>query len=350
MGKKNKKRLNGVGAAKGGRQTAPLLDDFSAGSQTGQPPKNEAKPAPAQTRSQRQQSQAATGQSSGVATTAAQSGVWDALRATGKKGILTTVLVLILLIYVIWGLLVYSAGPGTGSPKSLPALYSYFPSASVVLQSNNEAYVTWKAAIVALAIGVVALVVMAISSRLRNRIALIVVGITTVLLAAWALPQYDRWHTSYGDYVQRYKTLKRYSVKQAQISQQQNGQNATAEEDLRAQALQQVILFRYSEQLATKQDVKISDADVEKSYQDYVKKAGGEATLERQLKDYLGWTTAEYKQELRQQMLQQKLNEKLQYVYKGEADAAKQDLKTTKVKSYVKGLVWDAKLRNVQVK
>lgn len=350
MGKKNKKRLNDVSAAKVGRQTAPLLDDFSAGSQVSQPPKNDAKSAPVQARSQRQQSQAATGQSSGAATPAAQSGVWDALRATGKKGILTTVLVLILIVYVVWGLVVYSGGPGTGSPKSLPAWYSYFPSSSVVLQGNSEAYATWKAAMIAAMIGVIALIAMSISSRLRNRIALIVVGITTVLLAAWALPQYDRWHTSYEDYVLRYNTLKRYSAKQAQISQQQNSQNTTAEEDLRAQALQQVILFRYSEQLAAKQGVKISEADVEKSYQDYVKKAGGETTLEKQLKDYLGWTIPVYKQELRQQMLQQKLNEKLQYVYKGEADAVKQDLKTTKVKIYVHGLEWDAKLRNVQVK
>lgn len=271
-----------------------------------------------------------------------------AIKATGKKGILTTVLVLIVVVYLIWGLMAYSAGPGSGAPKAVPAAFGYFPSASVVLQGNDEAFATWKAGLAALFIGVIALVVMGLSSRLRHKVALPVVALATVVLAVWILPQADHWYTGYNEYVARYSTLKRYNAKQAQAAEQQNS-TATTEESLRAQSLQQVIIFRYSEQLAAKHKVTITDADVNKAYKEYATKAGGEAEIQKQLKEYLGWTVAEYKTELRQQLLQEKLNEKLQFVYKGEADAAKQDLKTTKVKSYVQGLEWDAKLRNIQV-
>lgn len=317
------------------RQTAPVVSDY-------QPPARQqaapARPTPPDSKPKP------------IATPATAPSLIDAIKATGKKGILTTVLVLIVVVYLVWGLMAYSTGPGSGAPKAVPAAFSYFPSASVVLQGNDEAFATWKAARVALIVGVVALIVMGISPRVRNRIALLVVAIATVALSFFVIGQADKWYTGYNDYVARYNALKRYNAKQAQITQQQNNTNATREEDLRAQALQQVVVFRYSEQLAAKEGVNVTDEDIEKSYKGYVDKAGGEATLKKQLADYLGWTVGEYKTELRQQMLQEKLNEKLQVVYKGEADAAKQDLKTTKVKSYVQGLEWDSKLRNIQVK
>lgn len=304
------------------RKTAPVVDGFGSAPQQAVP----------------------------AAGTSAAPSLWEAFKATGKKGILTTVLVLIVAGYAIGGLMAYSAGPGSGAPKAVPMLYSWLPSASVVLQGNKGAFATWRAALILAFIGLVVFMTMVLVRRFRNRVVLIVVGITTVLLTGWAWPQTDKWYIGYNDYVARYNALSRYSAKQTQPTQQNNQQSATTEEDLRAQALQQVVVFRYSEQLAAKQGVKVTNADVEKSYQGYVKRVGGEATLKKQLKEYLGWTVDEYKHELRSQLLQERLNAKLAGVYKGEADAAKQDLKTTKVKSYVYGLEWSPKLRNIQVK
>lgn len=275
--------------------------------------------------------------------------VWSTLKATGKRGAVTATVIIALAIYIIWGLITYAAGPGTGSPKALPAVFGWIPSASVVVPGSEGGFKAWQMITVVAFIGLLSVVILWLSGRWKRwRPVFIGLAVITVLAGLVSAAQVPKWFISYNAYADRYGSLARYNLKQAQTALQ--GAKAPAENQTRAQALQQVVLFRYTERMADKYGIKVSEADVKQKYDEYVTRSGGESTLKKQLKDYLGWDVEEYKQELRQQLMQNKLNEKLSSVYKGEADAGKQDLKNTKVSSYVKGLTWDSKLRNIQAK
>ena len=275
--------------------------------------------------------------------------VWGALRATGKRGLLTAIVIGLVVVYAIWGVITYAAGPGTGNPKALPAIFGWMPSASVVVPGAQGGFKVWQIITGVVILGLVVLVALWLSGRYKKwRIAFIAVAVITVLAFGFSATQAGKWFISYNAYADRYSSLARYNVKQAQTALQ--GATAPAENETRAQALQQLIQFRYTERMAIKHGLEVTEADVKKQYDEYVTRSGGENTLKKQLKDYLGWSVDDYKQELKQQLLQERLNKKLSSVYKGEADAGRQDLKKTKVHSYVKGLVWKSKLSNIQVK
>lgn len=272
-----------------------------------------------------------------------------ALRATGPKGLIIALVAVLLVIYVIWGIIVYNAGPGTGDAHNVPGLFAWIPAASVVIPGKGGAYLLWKIGLLLGLVGVPVTAYLLLNRgwKQRRKITLALAALTLILLM-WAAPQTAKWNVSYNSYVRRHDSLLRFQAKQAQLTGQLPQAGAQNDDQTRAQALQQEIQARYYAQEASKYNVTVKDKDVAGLYQQNVANSGGEATLKKQLADYLGWTVADYKRDIHQRLVQDGLNQKLAKVYKGEADAANQELKATKVHAYVHGLKWDAKLHNVQ--
>ena len=247
---------------------------------------------------------------------------------------------LVLFIYIVAGVVVYALGPGSGNPIHLPFLYGYLPSASLILAGKQGAYVVWLITLLLGLTGLILFVAGQFSRRWRDSDLRGALGLIGILALLWAVLTAGHWFIPYNTFSARYDSLLRYQGKQ--LSGQQTP------DELKTQALQQVITQRYIAQEAAKYKVKVSDQDIDKAYQQSVGKAGGEGALKKQLNDYLGWSVDDYKADLKLKMQQDKLDQKLKTIYKGEADAYRKELYKSKVRSYVHGLNWHGDTHNIQ--
>jgi parvulin-like peptidyl-prolyl isomerase len=122
------------------------------------------------------------------------------------------------------------------------------------------------------------------------------------------LPPVSDASVGYGEYLNRLNALQQFQTKRQEL---QPGQTAPVEE-LKTQGLSQLItqgdIIR---QIATKLGVSVSQKEVDDFYKQMAERNQGEANLKKQLKEFLGWSPAEFKAEIRLRLLQEKINEKL---------------------------------------
>jgi hypothetical protein len=269
--------------------------------------------------------------------------LWLAIKATGKRGMAIAALTTILLIYITWGIIVYAQGPAGGNPNHIPGIFGYISSASLVIPGRGFAHLIWiTSAFLAIA-SLVLYPAMSFMQRFRDSNLRSIIGLVGLVAIIWSVTHWSSWFIPYNAYSNRYDSLKLYQNKQSVAGQEES------DSALKQQALQQVILQRYTEKEATKYKITISNDEINKQYKIAADKAGDEDNLKNQLKDFLGWTPEDYKHDIKLNLLQAKLNKKLQSVYKGEADAYKKEITKSTVHIYVKHLAWDNKLHNVQI-
>jgi foldase protein PrsA len=150
----------------------------------------------------------------------------------------------------------------------------------------------------------------AFSRRYRlNKLIVTAFLFLTSLAAILHGPTINDTDVSYNSYLNRVKSLSQFQEKQKQTAQTAPADASV--DQIRAQSLQQLLLSNVIRQEATKYDVHVSRKEVNSTYKQYADRNQGEDNLKKQLKEFLGWTPAQFKTEIKVKLLEQKLNEKL---------------------------------------
>ncbi|MFH1225669.1 MAG: SurA N-terminal domain-containing protein, partial [bacterium] len=109
------------------------------------------------------------------------------------------------------------------------------------------------------------------------------------------------WHfLSYADYLEEVNVLTNFYAKQAA----ETGSPAVPNEEIRKRVMDRQIRNEFFQQLAKKDDLKITDVDVEVAWQSMIKSGGStEAQISQMVQDLYGWAPAVFKQKIIQPSL-----------------------------------------------
>lgn len=224
-------------------------------------------------------------------------------------GIGSIVIGFILLAYLVYAVIFYFADPTDGFTKFWTSIF-YYPAANVFVPG----YIGWflLSVLVPLIVagGLFKIAYFGIKGKPLGKGRLALVGIALIIAAAlqYVVPPVANSTVSYFQYISRVDALKQFQDKQSQLQQ---GAQKPSDEELKAGALQQLILANVIEQEGTKRGVRVSSKEVNDFYKNQAERSQGEANLKKQLKELLGWTPEQFKQEIRLRLLQEKLNQKL---------------------------------------
>lgn len=228
-------------------------------------------------------------------------------------GGLAVVVGLVLLAYLAYGAFVMLTGPTDGFTRLLTNIF-FYPAAGV----SVPGYLPWMllSALMSLLLilSFLYLAFVGLTTRRKHLGKVVAAGfflVTSIVALSTSVPMPTDAKVGYHEYLDRTETLRKIA---AQRQQGQQGQQMPApkDEEVRSQALDQLVKNRIIVQEATKLDVSVSKKEVDELYKQQADRLQGEDKLKRQLKDQLGWSPGEFKREvIRFQLLQRKLNEKL---------------------------------------
>lgn len=211
---------------------------------------------------------------------------------------------------------------------------------SPVATTKIPGYFWWMVLAVVIILALVLSVVYAVRELLRGRAGsrgFIVAAVVflAAFIGSFFAPNLSESTVGYHAYAERYNSLAKFQDQRTKLSSGQvdPSTNLPASQ-LQAQALQQLVLADIIRQEARKHGVKVSNKEVNDTYKQYADRNQGEDNLRKQLKDFLGWTPAQFKKEIQVKLLEDKLNTKLAQDDKLNADQKKkaEDL-LTQVKS-----------------
>ncbi|MSU76222.1 hypothetical protein EXS54_01995 [Patescibacteria group bacterium] len=224
-------------------------------------------------------------------------------------GIGSIVLGVVLLAYLAYAVALYFTDLTDGFTHFWTAIF-YYPAANVFVPG----YLGWfllsvlPPLLVALCLGKI--LFYGLKGKKLHTKNLVAIGVVLVAAAIgqYYLPPVANSTVSYYQYISRVDALTKFQDKQSQLQQ---GAQKPSEEELKAGALQQLVLANVVEQEATKQGVKVSSKEINEFYKSQAERSQGEANLKKQLKELLGWSPQQFKQEIKLRLLQEKLNTKL---------------------------------------
>lgn len=234
--------------------------------------------------------------------------------ASGTKhtviGVAWMVVGVILLAYLVYGALLYLNGWSGSTTRTITNIFCY-PASSLIVPGYSWWFLLSFFMVLLLVLSAGKLVYLGVTNRLGKNAKTIVTGFVLVAAAVSmvSVPNPSNTTVGYHSYLERFQALKTFQDKRNQVSPQ-NAQ-ALSDDDLKAQAVQQLMLADFIRQEATKFNVKVSQKDVNQTYKQYVDQNQGEENLKKQLKDFLGWGPAEFKQEIKVKLLEEKLNSAL---------------------------------------
>lgn len=221
---------------------------------------------------------------------------------------------LILLAYLAFGLYLYLAGPSGGFARAVTAVFPY-PAATITVPGFAGSFVAGVVASVVFGLSLLWLISLLVS-RARDAKRLVIAGALVVVsaVALVFIPSIFTATTGYHAFLSRVAALETFQEKRKAAAGQQPGQPQQADaskEELQAEALKQLTLNDVIRQEADKYDIKVTRKEVNETYRQYAERSQGEENLRKQLKEYLGWSPAEFKQEMKIKLMQEKLNTKL---------------------------------------
>ena len=224
-------------------------------------------------------------------------------------GVGTIALGVVLLAYLVYAVVLYFNDLTDGFTQVWTNLF-YYPASTILVPD----YLGWfflallLPVLVTLAFAVPLYHVIKHGRVERRRLIAAGVLLAIVSVAQFFVPPVADSTVSYGQYVDRVGALKKFQDRQAEL---QPGVQKPTDAELHAGALQQLILASVIEQEATKYNVSVSSKEINDFYNSQAERSQGKENLEKQLKELLGWTPDQFKQEVRLRLLQEKLNQKL---------------------------------------
>lgn len=234
------------------------------------------------------------------------------------------VLGVILLFYLLYGLALYLSGWTGGVTKFVTTVFPY-PAATVQVPGYFGYFLLSILIVILLVLSLFKLVYLAVSGRWRTHYAKLgVVGFIFVASVAGLLtsvPPIGNAVLSYHAYLDRFNALTVFQNKRKQLSQ--GAEQDTPVEALQANAMNQLVVSAVIQQEARKLGVKVTAKEVNDAYKQIADRSQGEENLKKQIKEFLGWTPAQFKEEIRTRLLQEKLNTKLSSDAKLNADRKK---------------------------
>lgn len=225
-------------------------------------------------------------------------------------GIFAIALGVILLAYLAYGVALQFNDMTDSFTKFWTTIF-YYPAASIL----TKGYLGW--ALLSLLLPLVILLALAKlvylgikkKSLSRNRLMVIAGALLVMIIAQFWIPPISNLGVSYGEYITRVEALDNLQQKQQQ--QLQQGQAQPSKEEVHANALQQLVQGDVIRQVAVKLNVSVSGKEVNDFYKQMADQNQGEANLKKQLKELLGWTPEQFKQEIKLRLLQEKISNKL---------------------------------------
>lgn len=224
-------------------------------------------------------------------------------------GIGAIALGVILLAYIVYGVVLSFADLTDGFTQFWTTLF-FYPAANIL----TDGYLGWTLLGLLLPL-LIALVLAKIvwygakgkTLPKQNLIGMGVVLLVVVIAQFW-IPPLSNSTVGYGEYVARVEALDNLQQQQQQLQQGAQKPDASV---LHASALQQLVQGDIIRQVAGKLDVKVSSKEVNDFYKQMADQNQGEANLKKQLKELLGWTPGQFKQEIKLRLLQEKIAAKL---------------------------------------
>jgi parvulin-like peptidyl-prolyl isomerase len=233
----------------------------------------------------------------------------DVRKWSKRHKVVVGILAALVLLYVVYGIILYATGGSDGLTRFV-SNFAYYPAAKVFAPGFWPFFLGSIVATAILIGSVGRLAYLLIGKGKTARDDLLIPGALVVLSAvslAW-LPPVTSATVSYGEFLERVATFDKIQ------SAQQQAQGLPAQQDatIRPFALQQLIQQRLVQQVGTKLGISVSDQKVDEAYKEQAQRVQGEKEFKRLLKERLGWSPREYKQELRTNvLLQEALNEKI---------------------------------------
>ncbi len=226
-------------------------------------------------------------------------------------GILAIVAGVILLAYIVFGAVLQFNDLTDGFTQFWTSIF-FYPAATVL----TKGYLGW--ALLSMLLPLVVLLALAKLVYLgikkkplsRNRLIIVAVALLAMVIAQFWIPPVSNLGVGYGEYVARVDALSKLQEKQQQQFQQA-GQAAPSQAEIHANALQQLVQGDVIRQVAVKLGVSVSSKEVNDFYKQMADQNQGEGNLKKQLKELLGWTPEQFKQEIRLRLLQEKISNKL---------------------------------------
>lgn len=227
-------------------------------------------------------------------------------------GIGVIALGVVLLAYLLFGVGLY-LGAWKGDTARSVTNVLYYPAASVLVPGFLGYYLLSILMLLLLVGSFVKLAHLLVARRfdLDGKTVVTIFIFLAAVASLFSVPKISDTVVNYHDYLERVKAFDRLEQAQTQQGGQESAQ-ATPADVKESRALTQLLSNNVVRQEAIKFDVTVSRKEVNDFYKQYADQSQGEEQLRKRLKDVLGWTPAQFKEELRVQLLKQKLQEKLQ--------------------------------------
>lgn len=219
---------------------------------------------------------------------------------------------MVLLAYLGYGAALYLNGMSDGLARALTTVFIY-PATSILVPGYLPYFLlsVLMTLLLVLSVGFLAYL---LASRQFKRLAPLTISVFLLAASVAALvgsvPGVGRSVIGYSDYLERYRALNQFQEKRKAMSPEA-AQASMPADDVKAQAVQQLLLANVIQQEAEKANVDVTKKEVDEAYKQYADRNQGEDNLKKQLKDFLGWKPADFKQEIRVKLLEDKLNNKL---------------------------------------
>ncbi len=215
----------------------------------------------------------------------------------------------LVLLYFVYAIILYTTGGSDGLTRFV-SHFAYYPAAKTFTPDYLWWFLGGLLSTLVLVGTVLKFAWYGLAGKVMAPKKAVILGVVAVLacLSQIWLPPVTEVSVSYGSYLERAKTLEKIQGAQ----QQAQGLPSVPEVALQAQALQQQVASAITQQESTKLGVSVKDSKVEEAYDQQAEKVQGEDELKRLLRERLGWSVGEYKEELRDNVLiQEALNEKI---------------------------------------
>jgi parvulin-like peptidyl-prolyl isomerase len=224
-------------------------------------------------------------------------------------GILAIIGGVILLAYIVYGVVLHFANLTDGFTKFWTTIF-FYPAATILTKDY------WGWALLSLLLPLVVLLALAKLVYLgikkkkldRTRFIIVTVALLVMIVAQFWIPPVSNLSVGYSEYITRVDALNNLQAQQQQLQQ---GQQKPSKSEISASALQQLVQGDVIRQVAVKLDVNVSSKEVNDFYKQMADQNQGEANLKKQLHDLLGWTPAQFKQEIKLRLMQEKISNKL---------------------------------------
>ena len=212
--------------------------------------------------------------------------------------------------YLILGLVLTLTTYGGGYARFWTGIFDYGASLSVVPGYSWRFLLSVVVVLLFVAAGVYGIYLI-LKSRIRSTL----FGATAAVfalsfIAMLFVPRFTNSVVGYHSFLDRTRALNQFQDKRKELSGGVAQQESSID-DIRSQALQQLLLADMIRQEAAKFGVKVTDKQVEEAYKQYAERNQGEDNLKKQIKDFLGWSPRDFKNEIRTKLQEEELAKKI---------------------------------------